>query len=194
MNDSILFEIERPPSFQRAHVFVRIGLLSVVGWIAHPLGVLWLALPAAAAALIALKNGKQYLDEDGPTVISGLNWLLDLIAYIAFLSDRLPGDGPHTVRFDVTRSGSPTAQSALRRIVSAIPKVIELAILTFFGGIVWVLALIGVLVAGTYPESLWRFLREIVRREARLFAYLTSLVDRYPDAVTAPGLTQPGPA
>lgn len=181
----IVFGIERPASFERTQLIIRLALLGVVGWVTHPIGLLWFAIPAVAAALIAQKGGRRYLDENGPTVVSALNWLLDLIAYLALLTDRLPGSDRHAVRFEVVRSGSPTAESALRRIVSAVPKVIGLALLTFFGGIVWVIAMIAVLVTGTYPESLWRFLHDIVQRQACLFAYLASLVASYPAAVEA---------
>ncbi len=70
--------------------------------------------------------------------------------------------------------------SALLRILYAIPSLIVLAILAFVGAIVWVIAVVYVLVNESYPDSLWRFLHGIVRWEACLFAYLASLVDRYP--------------
>jgi hypothetical protein len=196
MNGSpVAFEVERPPTFQRAHVFLRVALLVVVGWIAHPIGLLWLGIPVIAAILVAQKGGQRYLEEDGPTVTRALNWLLDLIAYLALLTDRLPGGGGHTVRFQVERSGSPTVGSALLRILYAIPSVIVLAILVFVGAIVWVIGVVLVLVNERYPESLWRFLLGIVRWEAFLFAYLASLVDRYPPFTLETSSTSPaGPS
>src|SRR5262249_37082373 len=136
------FDVERPPVFQRAHVFLRVGLLVVVGWIGHPFGLLWIGLPVVAAILVSQKGGQRYLDEDGPKVTRVLNWLLDLVAYLALLTDRLPGGGEHPVRFQVERSGSPTTGSALLRILYAIPYLILLAILTFLGAIVWVIAVV----------------------------------------------------
>jgi len=109
-----------------------------------------------------------------------LHWILDLVAYLALLTDTLPGEGGHPVRFEVERSGSPTTGSALLRILYAIPSVIVLAILTFVGAIVWVIAVVSVLVNERYSDSLWRFLLGLVRWEAWLLAYLASLVDRYP--------------
>jgi Domain of unknown function (DUF4389) len=174
------FDVERPPVFQRAHVFLRVALLIVIGWIGHPLGLLWLGIPVVAAILVAQKGGQRYLDEDGPTVTNVLNWLLDLVAYLALLTDQLPGGGEHPVRLRIERSGSPTTGSALLRILYAIPSLIVLSILVFVAAIVWVIAAVLVLVNESYPESLWRFLRGIVRWEACLFAYLASLVERYP--------------
>lgn len=180
MRYPVAFVIERPPAFERAHVFLRIVVLIVIGWIVHPVGLLWLGLPAVAAILIAQKGGRRYLDEDGPTVTRVLNWIVDLVAYVALLTDRLPSRDAHAVRFDVERAGSPTTGSALLRIVYAIPNLIVLAVLTWVGAIVWVIAMVLVVFTGTYPESWWRFLRGLVGWEARLVAYLASLVDRYP--------------
>jgi hypothetical protein len=174
------FDVERPPVFQRAHVFLRVALLVVIGWIGHPIGLLWLGLPVVAAILVSQRGGRRYLDEGGPTLTRVLNWILDLVAYLTLLTDQLPGQGEHPARFQVERSGSPTVGSALLRILYAIPSLIVLAILTFVGAIVWVIAVVSVLVDEKYPESLWRFLLGLVRWEACLLAYLASLVDRYP--------------
>ena len=187
----VVFEVERPPTFERAHVFLRVALLVVIGWIAHPVGLLWLGIPLVAAVLVSQKGGKRYLDEDGPKVARGLNWLLDLVAYLALLTDRAPGDGGHRVRFDVERSGSPTVGSALLRIIYAIPSVFVLAVLVCVGAIVWVVAAVLVLVEQSYPESMWRFLCGIVRWEACLFAYLASLVDSYPPFTLETGSVSP---
>jgi hypothetical protein len=120
-----------------------------------------------------------------------LNWILDLVAYLALLTDQLPGRGEHPVRFQVDRSGSPTVGSALLRILYAIPSLIVLAILTFVGAIVWVIAVVLVLVDEKYPDSFWRFLLGIVRWEACLLAYLASLVDRDPPFALETGSVSP---
>ena len=187
----VSFDIERPASFDRAHVFLRIVVLALIGWIVHPVGLLWLGLPAVAAVLIAQKGGQRYLSEDGPTVVRALHWVVDLVAYIALLTDRLPSRNEHVVRFDIERSGSPTTRSALLRIVYAIPSVIVLAILTWLGTIVWSFAMVAVFVRGSYPESWWHFLRGIVGWDARLVAYLASLVDGYPPFTLATGPATP---
>ena len=176
----ITFDLERPPAFQRAHVFLRVALLVAIGWLGHPVGLLWLGLPVVAAIVVSQKGGQRYLDEDGPTATGVLTWILGLVAYLTLLTDRLPGRREHPVRFQVDRSGSPSVGSALARILYAIPSLIVLAILTFVGAIVWVIAVVLVLVDENYPESMWRFLLGIVRWEACLLAYLASLVDRYP--------------
>jgi uncharacterized protein DUF4389 len=180
MSGPVTFKVERPLVFQRAHVFLRIALLVVIGWLGHPWGLLWLGLPVVAAILVSQKGGQRYLDENGAMVTRVLNWILDLVAYLALLTDKLPGQTEHPVRFQVERSGSPTIGSALLRILYAIPSLIVLAILAFVGAIVWLIAVVLVLVNESYPDSLWRFLLGLVRWEAWLLAYLASLVDQYP--------------
>jgi hypothetical protein len=142
----VSFEIERPPAFQRAHVFLRVALLIVIGWISHPFGLLWLGVPVVAAILVAQKGGQRYLDEDGPKLTRVLGWIVAVIAYIALLTDRLPGRDEPAVRFEVERSGSPTVSSALLRILYAIPSLIVFALLALLGSIVWLLAAVLVLV------------------------------------------------
>jgi hypothetical protein len=180
MSFAVSGDIERPPSFQRAHVFLRVGVLVVIGWLGHPWGLLWLGPPVAAALLIAQKGGQRYLDENGPTATRVLNWILDLFAYLALLTDELPGQGTHSVRLQVERSGSPTVGSALLRLLWTIPSLIGLAILAFVGSIVWLVAAVCVLVGEHYPEGLWRFQLGLLRWEACLLAYLASLVEEYP--------------
>lgn len=177
---SVSLEVERPAVFQRAHVFLRISLLIVIGWLGHPWGLLWLGLPAVAAILVSQKGGRRYQEENGPTMVRGLNWILDLVAYLALLTDELPGQGKHPVRLQIERSGSPSVGSALLRILYAVRSLIVLAILAFVGGIVWLIGVLLVLADESYPESLWRFLLGLVRWEASLLAYLASLVDEYP--------------
>jgi Domain of unknown function (DUF4389) len=176
----VTFDVERPPVFQRAHVFLRLGLLIAIGWIGHPFGLLWLGVPVVAAILVSQKGGQRYLDDDGPKVTHALGWILAGIAYLALLTDRLPGRDDHPVRFEVERSGSPTVGSALLRVLYAIPSLIVLALLFLLGAIVWLLAVLLVLVNERYPECVWRFLCGIVRWQANVLAYLASLTDRYP--------------
>ena len=102
MSYPVSFDIERPPAFQRAHVFLRLALLIVIGWIGHPFGLLWLGVPVVAAILVSQKGGQRYLDEDGPKLTRLLGWIVAVIAYLALLTDRLPGRGEHGVRFEAS--------------------------------------------------------------------------------------------
>jgi Domain of unknown function (DUF4389) len=191
MSSPVAVDIERPRAFRRAHVFLRVALLVVIGWIGHPVGLLWLGVPVVAAILISQKGGQRYLDENGPTMTRVLGWILSLVAYLALLTDELPARGEEPARFQVQRSGSPTVGSALLRILYAIPSVIVLAILAFVGAIVWLVAAVLILVHERYPDSMWRFLLAIVRWQACLLAYLASLVESYPPFALATGSVSP---
>jgi hypothetical protein len=191
MSYPVTVDVDRPQTFQRAHVLLRIVVLAVIGWVGHPWGLLWLGLPVVAAILVSQKSGQRYLEENGPATVRVLQWVLDLTAYAALLTDDLPGAGEHPVRFRVERAGSPSVSSCLLRIVYAIPSLIFLAILWFVGAIVWLVAAVRVLVDERYPESLWRFLLGLVRWEGRLLAYLASLVDDYPPFTLETNYHQP---
>jgi hypothetical protein len=191
MASPVTLDVERPPAFERSHVFLRVAMLIVIGWIGHPLGLLWLGVPAVAAILVSQKGGQRYLDESGPTVTRVLGWILAVLAYLALLTDHLPDRGEPPIRFHVDRSGSPTVSSVLLRILYAIPNLIVFAILAFVGAIIWVIAAVLVLVDERYPESMWRFLLGLVRWEARLLAYLASLIDHYPPFALETGPMSP---
>lgn len=180
MNGAV-FEVSYPQRFDRVQVVLRV----VIIWLAALIGIpfwliLYLGFPVLAAVLISQKDGARYLTEDGPRVIGWLRAVVAVIAYLWILTDRLPGASESPVRFEVESAGTPTAGSALLRILTAIPSAFVLALLMFVSTIIWVIAAVWVLVAETYPESLYGFQRGIVRWAARLLAYLASLIDSYP--------------
>jgi len=176
----VTFDVERPAVFQRAQAVLRIALLIILGWVGLPIGLLWLGIPVASAVLIGQNDGKRYLDEDGPVVIRSLGWVVGAVAYLALLTDRLSGGGESPIRFEVDRSGTPTVGSALLRILTSIPSLVVLGLLSFVGAFVWLIGLVWVVVGESYPESLWGYLRGLVRWEVYLLAYLASVVDVYP--------------
>ncbi|HEY5271887.1 MAG TPA: DUF4386 family protein [Acidimicrobiales bacterium] len=177
------FDLERPETMSRAHVFLRIALLILLSWIAGSgggVGLVYLGVPAAAAILIARKGGARYVDEDGPRVTGWLAFIIVVLAYLALLTDELPGNGRQSVQFEIVRSGSPTVGSALWRIVNAIPSALVLFLISLISSIVSLIAAVSILVTEHYPEGLWNFQRAVVRWEARLLGYLASLVETYP--------------
>jgi hypothetical protein len=171
---------DQPTTFQRAHVFLRILILVLISFIASPLGILYLGLPVVAAVFVAQKGGERYVQETGPKVATVLRWLMAVTAYIAILTDRLPGGGEEPVRLEIERSGSPTVGSCLLRILYAIPSALALTLVGFVGLVVWVAAAVLVLVRESYPQSFRTFLTALARWQARLFVYLASLVEPYP--------------
>jgi hypothetical protein len=186
----VVFDVPYPSRFERGQVVLRIVILFLAAMIGIPFGwILYLGFPVLAALLISQKDGTRYVRDDGPRVTRWLRWIVCAIAYMSLLTDRLPGSGDETVRFDVDRSGTPTVGSALLRIVKAIPSALVLALLTFVSSVVWVVAAVWILVNETYPASLFGYQRGVVRWTARLLAYLASLVEPYPPFKLSTGST-----
>lgn len=177
------FDVSRPSKMSRAHVFLRVLILVLASWILGTwgwMGLLYLGLPAVAAILIAQKNGTRYLTENGDRVTGWVEFVAGVLAYLAFLTDELPGAGRQPVRLTVIRSGSPTVGSALLRIFKAIPSAFVLALLTLLGSIVWLIAAVSILFTEQYPAPLWNFQHAVIGWQARLLAYLASLIEPYP--------------
>lgn len=176
-----VFDVSYPQRFERVQVVLRVVILWLAALIGIPFGwILYLGVPVLAAVLISQKDGGRYLAEDGPRMTRWLGWVMAASAYLWILTDKLPGSEAATVRFEVEPSGAPSPGSALLRILTAIPSALVLALLMFVSAIVWVIAAVWVLIAETYPASLYGFQRAVVRWLARLLAYLAALVDSYP--------------
>jgi Domain of unknown function (DUF4389) len=190
----VTFALEQPARMSRAHVFLRIVILILASWIAGSgsgLGLVYLGLPGAAAILISQKGGSRYIDEDGERVTGWVTFIVGVLAYVALLTDQLPGGGRKPVRLEIVRSGSPTVGSALLRIVKAIPSALLLALIGIVGSIVSLIAAISILLNERYPETLWNFQAGIVRWQARLLAYLASLLEVYPPFSFDTGPSEP---
>ena len=176
------FEIERPPTMSRAHVFLRILILVLASWIlgsGSGLGLIYLGLPAVAAILIAQKGGERYLTDDGDRVTRWVAFIVGVLAYLALLTDQLPGGGRQPAGSRSLLRLTDGRHGALR-IVKAIPSVVILALLGLVSAVVGLIAAISILINERYPERLWNFQTGVIRWHTRLLAYLASLTDAYP--------------
>ena len=65
MTEPVSFDVERPPTFQRAHVFLRVALLIVIGW----LGIHWAAVarPSRSGGDSRFAEGQSALPRRGWT-------------------------------------------------------------------------------------------------------------------------------
>ena len=181
----------------RSHVFVRVAillLLSLIGTSGSWPGLFYLGFPIVAAVLVAQKGGERYLVEDGERVTRWIGLVVGVMAYLALLTDAIPDGARQNVRLEIARSGSPSVDSCLIRILKAIPSAFVLFLYSVVGWFVWMIAAISILVSERYPASLWNFERGMVRWEARLIAYLASLVDSYPPYSFQTGTAEQGPA
>lgn len=178
------FEIvQRPQQFDKAQVALRILIVLVAAWLMN--GVIfsggYLLLPAIAAILISQKGGEKYLAEAEQGPVKWLRYAMMFYSYIALATDKLSTEKPEEiVKLEVRPTGSPTVGNALMRIILAIPHAIILAFVFIAFFVVWVIAAFSILSSGKPPEWAEDFIRGYLRWNARLLAYMASLVDEYP--------------
>ncbi len=175
------FDIQRPEKFERTQLLWRLLILLVLSFVSGILGLLYLFVPVYAAILISQKGAEAYHSERGGPMLTLLRWYMAVYAYIDILTDRFPTEKPEeAIQFEVTPGGSPSVGSALLRIILAIPSAFVLGLLGIVGFVIWIIAFISVLLQENYSQGLWDFQLGINRWQARMLAYLASLVDEYP--------------
>jgi hypothetical protein len=179
----VIFDVERPQSFARSGVPLRLVVLAMFF---IPGSINWLAslfyLPITTAVLVREKGPERFFAEDRDRMTVLLGWIIGIYSYFAYLTDHLSLDAraESDIRFVVVPSGTPTPRSALWRIVTSLPNVIVFGVFGLLALVVWVVAGFSILVTGNYPRSLFAYQRAINRWQARLFSYHTSLVNQYP--------------
>lgn len=189
----VVFDVDRPAHFQRAHVALRLLILIALGWLGASLGAIfalaYLLLPILAAVLIANRGSESFLLESAVRLRRWISWFVQGCAYLMFLTDTLPGakDADRTVRFEVEPGGEPTIGSAMMRLLKSFPEAFLLAIVGIFSLLVAIIAAIGILIGRRYGEALYDFQRGVLRWGARLLAYHASLVERLPPVAISSG-------
>jgi hypothetical protein len=180
----VTFDVQPPREFDKAQVALRI-LIVVVLAILQINGIIfggaYLILPVVAAIMIAQKGAEKYIAdaESGPT--TWVRYLAGIYAYMGLATDKLPfGDPKASVNLEVQANGTPSVGSALLRIILGIPHAIVLGLLGIVFGIVWLIAAISILISGKYPDWAASFIQGYLRWNARVLAYMASLVDEYP--------------
>ena len=181
----VTFDVTRPEKFDRTQVVLRIlvlVILSILSIVASSvIGLIYLALPVAAAILISQKGAETYLREKGGPLLGLVRWYFAIYSYLLLLTDRFPSEKPEElVTFDVAPTGSPTVGSALLRLIYSIPSAIVVGLLGIVGFVIVVIAVISVLIQEQYPEGLYNFQLGIMRWQARLIGYHASFVQEYP--------------
>ena len=121
---------------------------------------------------------------------------------VADLAEGLRGDGEVTLtlgggtveltvgpqvrcELEVETEGTPTATSALLRLVYSLPALFILAVLSFAAGALWVIGAIAILLTQRMPHAIAAFFALMLRYQFRLAAYHLSLVGRYPSFAEA---------
>ncbi|MBI4570897.1 MAG: DUF4389 domain-containing protein [Chloroflexi bacterium] len=177
-----VFDVQRPTQqFDRGQTAVRVLLILVLYFLLNSVvDIAWWALPVFGAILISQKGAQRYLEEAEKGPVTWIRLILGFWSYASLLSDKLPLENPAEVNFKVQTGGSPSVGQALLRIILAIPHFLVLGIIGFIGAFVWFFTVITIFMNGTYPDWGYTYLRGYLRWEARVLAYLASLVDEYP--------------
>jgi hypothetical protein len=184
-------EVQRPSQMRRAHVLLRLVVLLVIGsacwsslyWLAY------LGVPFIAALLVSQEKadplGAKTLGM--ARMLPFLRWVAAAYAYLALLTDALPtGEGESPVVLEIQPGGSPTVASALSRVVTSLPALLVLAVVTMVAGLFWVAGAVAILVYGQLPDPIAGFLTMALQYRMRFLAYHLSLVQAYPSLVDVP--------
>jgi hypothetical protein len=178
------FDVQPPKEFDKAQVALRIVIILVLAFIqvgSIVFGGAYLILPVMAAVLISQKGAQQYLAEAATGPVKWLRYVMMFYAYMALATDKLTTQDPEQViKLEITPTGSPTVGNALLRIILGIPHAIVLGFLGIVFAVVWLISAVSIFVNGSYPEWASGYIRGYLRWNARVFAYMASLVDEYP--------------
>ena len=178
----VQFDVQLPSRTARVHVLTRLVLLVAVGTLGTSAlyGALYLALPALVALVVGQQGAEAYRTRYAPKVVTALRWLAAAYGFMWMLTDVLPTAQGSPVDLRVELSGQPTVRSALLRLITSLPALFLLMLLSVVATVLWVVAALVVVVRERLPESVARFIAVTLRYQFRLVAYHLSLVDRYP--------------
>ncbi|MDP9237864.1 MAG: DUF4389 domain-containing protein [Chloroflexota bacterium] len=177
----VIFDVERQETYDKTQVVIRLVIVTILSILSIPIGLIYLAIPVAAAVLVSQRGAARYFAEAETNIVRWLRFLMRFYSYLALLTDTFPNEeAGHAVHFSVTPIGTPTAGNILLRIILAIPHAIVLGLLGVVAGMLGVIAAIMILVQNSYPEGIFAFLRGYLRWYARVFVYLAGLADAYP--------------
>jgi hypothetical protein len=182
----VAIEARQPERFARVQLIVRLLILvvpSMLGISVWPFGLLYVGLPLVAAVLLTNESGERFIAVHAPPIARALGFVLELFAYLSFVTDRFPsfsGSTDADLRIRIAPRGTPALGSALQRLLTGIPSALALLLCGVLSCFVTVVAAIGVLFTARYSGALWGFQLGVLRWQARLFAYQASLIDVYP--------------
>lgn len=177
----IQLRVAHNPQMARAQVVSRLVLLIALGTVgcSSMYWVIYLAIPAFVAIRISQTSAQRYLDHDGPRIVRALRWLAGVYAYLWLLTDALPSVDEDAVELAVNPGGAPNASTALLRLVTSLPALLVLGILSFAAGLLWPIGAVLILVRQRLPAVLFDFFQMTLRGQFRFIGYHLSLVDRY---------------
>ncbi|HVY41327.1 MAG TPA: DUF4389 domain-containing protein [Polyangia bacterium] len=178
----VQLEVQLPSRTARIHVLTRLALLVAVGTlgVSGLYGTAYFALPALVALVVAQKGSGSYRTECAPKAVPVLRWFAAAYGFMWMLTDVLPTSQGHPVDLRIDVSGQPTVGTALLRLITSLPALLVLALLSAVAGLLWIVGAVVVVFRERMPAAIFRFLAATLRYQFRLVAYHLSLVDRYP--------------
>jgi uncharacterized protein DUF4389 len=179
----VRFHVHASPERDRLQVLIRVALLAALGALggSSVYWMLYLALPSLVALFILQNGSEWYLGDASARLLRGLRWLAAAYAYLWLLTDEMPSlelEGGAVL--EIEPSGTPSPASALGRLLTSLPALAVMIVLSFVAGLFWIAAAIAVLILKRVPAPIDRFMASTLRYQFRLIAYHLSLVDRYP--------------
>lgn len=151
----VRFRVAYAPARRRIHIAIRLALLAGLGAIGFSsvYWLLYLCLPAIAAAY----------------------------AYLWLLTDELRLRPPSPdAALEIEPRPTASASAAMLRLLTSIPAVLLLIVLSVVAGVLWIIGAIAILIAQRLPPAIADLIALTLRYQFRLFAYHLSLVDAYP--------------
>jgi hypothetical protein len=172
-----------PARLHRIHVAVRLVLLCALAMVgcSSVYWLLYLVLPALVALMVSGDGAEHYLGREAPAFVRALRWVAGAYAYLWLLTDAPPTvDASGPVELEVLVEGVPTAASALSRLVTSLPGLLLLALMSMVAVPLWIVGAVSILATERMPAAITDFIAMKLRYQFRLVAYHLSLVDAYP--------------
>jgi hypothetical protein len=178
-----------PSPMHRMQIVLRLVVLAVLAAIgvSSVYWLVYLALPVLAALLVSRDGAERYRRQEAPRIVRILRWVAGAYAYLWLLTDAVPTlDARGPVELEVEVGGNPTATSALARLLTSLPALLMLAILSMVAAVLWVVGAIAILATERMPAAIRDFITIKLGYQFRLVAYHLSLVEAYPSLADWP--------
>jgi hypothetical protein len=180
-------EVDYPDRLSRLLIFVK--WLLVIPQMIALLVVEIVAFFAIVAGWFAVLFTGRYPEGLFRFVTGALRWTVRVTAYYSLMTDRYPPFSleddpsyPVRVQFDYPAQ---VARWHVLNCILAVPLVIVLYVIEIIAGVVAFLAWFAILFTGRYPEALFDTFTVYLRWQARVSAYMLSMIEPYPPFVWA---------
>jgi hypothetical protein len=183
-----------PSRMDRFHVLIRLVLLVALATVGLSsfYWLLYLAAPVVIALIVSNDGEDYYMEQDAPRLARILRWVAGAYAYLWLLTDAMPTAEPGgTVELEIDIRGEPTLRSAFVRVVTSLPALLVVAILSLVATVFWVIGAISILAVRRVPVGVSDFIAMKLQYQFRLIAYHLSLVDEYPAVEGLPPHDEP---